>query len=594
MDELAGELGRSPQSVLEEADRDLADLATVQSPLAVDLYRAALRPLHARAWNVEVDVDSLERLRALNRRTALVFLPCHRSYVDPLVLGDVLHRHDFPPNHLLGGNNMAFFPIGPLGRRAGVIFIRRRSADDPIYKLALRELLAHVVAKRFNLEWYIEGGRSRTGKLRPPRYGLLSYLVRALEGGRTQDVTMVPVSISYEQMQEVAAISAEHGGSAKRSESFSWFVGYMRRQSHNVGTARVTFGQAFSLRDALGEAGDGPARLEKVAFRICDGINRATPVTATSLVTFALLGVRARALTLREIQGVTAPLLDYVARRGIAGPIAELRRPEGVRAALDALIEARVVARYDGGDEPVWSIAPGGHHAAAFYRNGAVHWLVNRAITELALAGLGEATVDEDALEAGHRDALALRDLLKFEFFFADKRDFRSELDDELALLGWGTGATTTPPTAAGLLAGAGVLVADRTLRSFLDAQLVVARRLVAGDPTSDRATFISGCLRHGHQLLLRTVVRTPDSVSAELYSSALHLADNRGLTGDAGDPQRAVARSAFLGEVEDVLARLTRIVARQAQLTAEALDGTGPAAPGAQRLAEAVVGVAR
>lgn len=567
VDQLAEGLGRPFEEVLAEAEHDLRELATVQSPLAVDLYRAVLSPMHARAWDVEVDVESLERLRELNRRHALVFLPCHRSYVDPLVLGDVLHHHDFPPNHLLGGNNMAFFPIGQLGRRAGVIFIRRDFGDDKVYKLAIRELLGYVVAKRFNIEWYIEGGRTRTGKLRPPRYGLLHYLVRAIDSERAEDVTLVPVSIVYEHMQEVEAIAREHGGATKCREGFTWFLDYIRRQSHKAGSARVTFGDAFSLRDALAQAGDGGARLEKVAFAVCDGINRATPVTGTSLVTFALLGVRERALTLDEVQAVTAPLLDYVESRGVPGPIAQLRTAEGVRSALDALVHVGVASRYDGGDEPVWSIPPGQYHSAAFYRNGAIHWLVNRAIVELACVRLGDVPRSEEALETAWEDALALRDLLKLEFFFADKPRFREELTAETALLG----GEETGPDPSQLLAGAGVLVAQRALRSFFDAQLVVARRLVSGDSASDRDEFVAGCLRHGRQLLLRSVVQTPDSVSKELYGGAFDLAANRGLT-QAGGEQVVRARRAFLAEVEEVVGRLDRIAARDAELMEEAL----------------------
>ena len=133
----------------------------------------ALRPLHARAWDVQADTAGLERLRELNRRHPLVFLPSHRSYADPLVLADVLAEHDFPRNHVLGGDNLRFWPIGPLAKRAGIVFIRRSFGDDEVYKLAVREYFAFLLAKRFNLEWYMEGGRSRTGKLRPPRYGLL-------------------------------------------------------------------------------------------------------------------------------------------------------------------------------------------------------------------------------------------------------------------------------------------------------------------------------------------------------------------------------------------------------------------------------------
>src|SRR5262249_35092669 len=198
--ELAAKLDREPADVLAELTRDLQEVAAVQSPPAIDAFRAVMGPLHRRAWTVTADDSNLEALRELNKPTALVFLPSPRSSSDPLVLADVLDEADFPRNHVLAGGNMSFWPIGPLGKRAGLIFIRRSFGGDQVYKLAVREYFGHLVAKRFNLEWYIEGGRSRTGKLRPPRYGLLRYLVDALDEGRADDVYLVPVSIVYEQL----------------------------------------------------------------------------------------------------------------------------------------------------------------------------------------------------------------------------------------------------------------------------------------------------------------------------------------------------------------------------------------------------------
>jgi glycerol-3-phosphate O-acyltransferase len=557
---LAERLERPFDTVLANAESCLRELAAVQSPVAIDLFRFVLGPMHARAWTVETDVDSLERLRDLNRASALVFLPSHRSYVDPLVLGEVLHRHDFPRNHLLGGDNMSFFPIGPLGRRAGVIFIRRNFGDDQIYKLAVREFLGYVVSKRFNIEWYIEGGRSRTGKLRPPRYGLLHYLVRAIEDGRSEDVQLVPVSISYEYMQEVGAIAEEHGGRAKRREGFMWLLEYIRAQRRHVGAARVVFGEPFSLRAALTDAGEGPAQLEKVAFAVAEGINRATPVTASSLVTYALLGARERALTLDEVCRVTGPLLQYAQRRAIPGPVVELHSPQRVREALDALVEAGVAETDDGGPEQVWRVIHGGHHEAAFFRNGAVHWFVSRAILELALLPRGGGELDEPALEAGFSDALALRDLLKFEFFFLPKARFLEELTLELSII---APDGYEGRSAAAILDAAPMLLADRVLRSFIEAQLVVAQLLATSDPGRpfDLDSFLSKCLALGRHLLLRGRIASPDSVSRELYSGAVKLAANRGLC-DPGDEELSRRRHAWLEEVQELSDRLTQLAA--------------------------------
>ena len=526
-------------------------------------------PLHRRAWTVDADVESLEALRELNRTTALVFLPSHRSYADPLVLADVLDSNDFPRNHVLGGNNMSFWPIGPLGKRAGLIFIRRSFGGDQVYKLAVREYFGHLIAKRFNLEWYIEGGRSRTGKLRAPRYGLLHYLVRALQDGNGEDVTLVPVSITYEQLQEVAAMAAEQGGGTKSAEGLAWLAGYVRAQRRNVGTVRVRFGVPLSLSQALEDAGEGSAQLEKVAFRICVGINRASPVTATSLVTFALLSVRDRALTLEQVGAVIAPLLDHFEARGIPGPAADHRDSSQVNHTLATLVEGGVVSVYADGSEPVWSIAPGRHHVAAFYRNGMLHHVLNRAIFELIMLDLATQSPRGDAFEAAWEQALRYRDLLKFDFFFARKVRFSDQIEDEARSLGWD--GSHAAGEAAKIIARAPVLVAHGVLRPFLDAQFIVAKRLAAcgASPLDDEQRFLDECLVHGRQLLLQGRIHGADSVSRELFATGLKLAANRELvTGDAA------GRQAWLTELTHVRGLLDRIAQIDAGRLEEVLDG--------------------
>jgi glycerol-3-phosphate O-acyltransferase len=571
--QLAQELDQPEDEVASYARKCLEEVAAVQSRLALDVFRTIMSPMHARAWTIEADVDGLERLRELNRRYALVFLPSHRSYADPLVLGTVLHDNDFPPNHVLGGANLSFWPLGGLGKRAGVVFIRRTFGDDAVYKLAVREYFGHLVAKRFNLEWYMEGGRTRTGKLRPPRYGLLNYLVAALDDGRADDVMLVPTSIVYDQLQEVGLMAAEQSGATKKGEGLKWLADYMRAQRRNVGVAQVRFGEPLSLRQSLAEAGE-ENRLGKVAFAVSVGINRATPISATSLVTLALLGVRDRALTLEQVRAVVAPLLDDVDRRGLPGSgLASLRRPAGVKRVLERLVAEKVVTGFTGGTDPVYSIEPGQHHVAAFYRNGSVHWFVNRAIIELSTLHVADA--GGGGYEAGLEEALRLRDLLKFEFFFPDKREFAEALRAELDLVDphW-TSRARTPEDAMRVLSASGSLLAHRVLRSFFDAQLVVAERLAARDPRSPVETeaFLKECIGVGRQMLLQGRIHGPEAVSRELFANALKLAANRDIV-DPGREEVRQRREAFLAEVRDVVARVERIGEVDAQLRTQALE---------------------
>ena len=550
--QLAARLGLTEQEAMGRAEADLDSLVASMSPIAVDLLSSTLRPLHAHAWDVQVDTAGLDRLRELNREHALVFLPSHRSYADPLLLADVLAEHDFPRNHVLGGDNLRFWPIGALAKRAGVVFIRRSFGDDEIYKLTLREYLGFLLAKRFNLEWYMEGGRSRTGKLRPPRYGLLAYVAEAVARGRAEDACLVPVAITYDQLREVSAMAAEQAGAAKKAEGLGWLAAYARGQLARIGTVHVRFAEPVSLRAALppgGPVGDKDAwrlALQKVAFEVAVRINRVTPVTATALVTLALLGVRDRALTLGQVRGVLEPLRGYLAERGLPYSREILDTDAGVQRVLGALSQQNVVTIYAGGQEPVYAIERGQHLVAAFYRNSAIHHFLDRAVAELVLLSAPADRWDE---------AMRLRDQLKFEFFFPDKTAYRAVLQAELDRLdpGWETVADGRT-----VLERSGLLVANRVLRSFLDTQLVVAERLTArppGEPFAERE-FLDECAGVGQQMLLQGRLHGPESLSRELFASAVKLAANLDLLGPGGD-DLTLRRRAYAGRLHDDVARL-------------------------------------
>ena len=579
---IAGERRLSQPQATELARACLHEMVSVQKPWMVRLYQWVLRPLHARAWDVRVDTHALARLAFLNQLQALVFLPSHRSYADPLVLGSVLRDGGFAPNFTLPGANMAFWPLGPMLRRVGGITIRRSFRDDAIYKLALRGYFGYLTACRTNLEWYIEGGRSRTGKLRPPRYGLLRYLVDAVVAGRAADVTLVPVSITYDQLPEVRSMAAEEQGAPKSPEGLGWLARYVRQQHRHVGTVHVRFGLPLTLSEglALGKAGPRNPRLavERIAFEVCDRINQATPVMANALATLALLGVRGRALTLGQVVLLVAPLLDYVSVRGLpASGLEALRTPAGMAGVLGDLDQAGFVTCYAGGTEPVYGIRPGQHNVAAFYRNNAIHWFVNRALVELAFLFIAQQSGGDPRVQAWE-EALRLRDLFKFEFFFARKQVFAEQLVAELDLIdpAW-QDQCRTMDQARELLGRSGFLVAHRVLRSFLESYLVVADVLVAQDPAAplDEPALVARCLGVAQQYRLQGRLLDPESISREGFSNALKLAANRGLLAPEGS-QRLENRRALASQLEAVLARVAAIDAIEVQRAKELHVHTG------------------
>ena len=435
---LAKQLGRPVESVAAEALVGLEEIVTVQSPAFAAAFDYGLGPLHTRAWTVDADAGALAQLKKLNEKHALVYLPTHRSYADAFILSRLLRDHGMNRNHILGGNNLGFWPLGTIIRRSGGILIRRSFQDDEVYKLVVREYLAWLASQRKNLEWYMEGGRSRTGKLRPPKYGLLSYLVSAIESGGAEDMLLVPVSTTYDQMHEIGVMAAEEAGAPKAKENLLWLAGYARSQQKHIGTAYVRFGEPLSLKEALARAdaeGGGKWTVAKIAFEVFQRINRCTPVTAHALVTLVLLGQSDRALTLADVHERVLPLLDFAHAQGLpSSQLEQLRDQTGVAETLDTLVGSGVLSRYDSGLTPVYSIEPGQHSVAAFYRNSAIHWFVNRAILEISLL---DVTYEETMgpMERAWNSGFAMRDLLKFEFFFSDKATFRDEMKSEARLL---------------------------------------------------------------------------------------------------------------------------------------------------------------
>ena len=293
----------------------------------------------------------------------------------------------------------------------------------------------------------MEGGRSRTGKLRPPKYGLLRYLVDAIESGVADDMLLVPVSMTYDQLHEIGTLAAEEAGAQKAKEGLRW------------------------------------------------------------------------------------------------------------------LADSGVVLRFAGGIEAVYGINPGQHSVAAFYRNSAIHWFVNREITELAWfmeLGTGAA----DPLPQAWQRGFALRDLLKFDFFFSERETFSEEIKAERRLLDPRFRARAADPqTRRETPLQAPFLVAHRALTAFLEAYYIVAERLTAqpADALIDKAGFVAECVNVGRQYLMQRRLRNPECVSKELFGNAWQLAANRKLV-KPGEAGLAARRAAFAAELAELVAAVGAI----------------------------------
>jgi glycerol-3-phosphate O-acyltransferase len=557
-------LEQIPGATLEEAGKILDEMATGWSRLSVDLIPALAKSLFSRGFDPEIDYDQYQvaAMRAALGSYPAVLLWSHRSNLDSAVLTVALAENGLPKTHVFGGINMAFGLMGPLMRRSGVIFIRRSIGGDPLYKYVLKEYVGYLVEKRFNLSWSIEGTRSRTGKMLPPKLGLLSFVADAYLEGRSDDILLQPVSISFDQLHEIAEYAAYARGAEKRPEGFGWLYNYIKAQGErNYGKIYVRFPEAVSMRQYLGPP-HGPMMqdqaakrlaLQKMSFEVAWRILQATPVTATALVSALLLTTHGVALTLDQLHRTLQDSLDYLERKQIpmSTSALRLRTPDGVRAAVDALSNGHPVTRVDGGREPVWRIAPEDEHAAAFYRNSVIHAFLETSIAELALAHARNA--DGERLEAFWAQAMRLRDLLKFDFYFADSTTFKANIAEEMAWhADWEARVAAGGEEIDAILYAKRPLMSDAMLRVFFEAYEIVADVLRDAPAEIGQKELTQLALGVGRQYVAQGRVRSSEPVSTLLFATARQVVADQHLLEPAAD--LAERRLAFRRELRDIL----------------------------------------
>ncbi|MEY4270688.1 MAG: hypothetical protein RLZZ58_1904, partial [Pseudomonadota bacterium] len=479
---LALESGQPSGALITEARRYLRELVSTPSALFLDL-RARLERFMLQGYKggLQYDPQELENLRQLIRTKPTAILFTHKTYIDGTTPNMLFYNNDLPMLHSFGGINLDFFGIGTLFRRSGLIFIRRSFQDNPVYKIVLRSYIAYLLEKRFPMSWALEGTRSRLGKLMPPKYGILKYVLDAAHDEAIRDVHIIPVVTSFDLIRDVEEYAAEQTGRIKKPESLGWFIGYVKSLREPMGRVRIDIGKPVVVASA--PAPDDKLALAKIAFEASVHANDATPLTVTSVMCLALLGTAPRGATAPELLATTTFITSWARSRGIR-MTEELQSldPAELRATADTLVNSGLIMRDDRGSATVYTIEPEKHAMASYYRNTIIHHFLNRAIIELALFKLDED--DEgtgDAVAQFWAEVMRLRDLFKFEFFYPPSDAYRAAVARELALTdaGWERMVAARGKPLARLIRRFQPLVGHAALLPFVEAYTVVFDQLV-------------------------------------------------------------------------------------------------------------------
>ena len=265
--------------------------------------------------------DVLNRVKNMSLKGPLVLIPSHKSHIDYLIVDYVLYHSNLPVPHIAAGKNLSFWPMGPLFRSGGAFFLRRSFRGAVLYSKVFAEYVHKLLEEGYNVEQFIEGGRSRTGKLLMPKLGLLSILMNAYKNGACKDMLIVPIYVGYDRIIEEKSYLHELGGGQKEPENILQVLQARKFLKKRYGKIYIQFHEPFSVNQLLRQY-DTPVTemsskelngfIRKLGYQIINAINRVTVVTPHGLVAGALLNFSKEKFSIKELHSVLAAYMRHL------------------------------------------------------------------------------------------------------------------------------------------------------------------------------------------------------------------------------------------------------------------------------------------
>jgi glycerol-3-phosphate O-acyltransferase len=527
-----------------DAERMLREIAANMNSTFLALLNAVVGSVVKRLF-AGVELSGLDKVAEYAKRHPIVLVPSHRSYFDFLIVSILFYNNYLIPPHIAARENMGFGPFGFLWRRAGAFFLRK-SFDDPLYKEVFRSYVAYLVTEGMTQEFFIEGGRSRTGKTLPPRLGILSWEVEAFLGTARRDLFFVPVAITYERLVEESAMVDELEGREKRDESVLGLVRARKFLQRRFGTVFVNFGEPISLAAALGAqrtqlaADRGPeATAEKRALvshlgnRIVERINWAVVPNATSVAASALLGERRRGLFRADLVARMQEIVDLLRLQDVKLTPA-LERDEGrFDDSIASMLRMDLIKSSPDPRGEILYFEESRRRALDFYRNSIVHFLATPSFLArqlLAPSGAGEL----------RRELAEWLDLFYHEFFTPRGEVLAAHVDaflDHFERFGWVERKDGTPrATEKGLPVFR--FLAEQT-RGYVEAYYATCAA-VAGAVSGGEAVSLKDLSRGAGEQFTRASllgeVGRPEASNAVTFQNAVDLLVRRHILTQAGE----------------------------------------------------------
>jgi glycerol-3-phosphate O-acyltransferase len=463
--EAAAKEGVSEERIRKQAEAHVDEMAADQHLQVHHFLFYLLRWIFSRVFDgIDLRPADFSVLKRANAKGSLIFVSCHKSHFDYLLVGYLTFINQMAVPYMAAGKNLSFWPIGPILRNGGAFFIRRSFRGLTLYTHVFAAYLKELVKEKININFYIEGGRSRTGKLLPPRVGMLAFLLQTVEQGAVDDLAFVPTFIGYDQIPEENAYLRELAGREKQQESLLSFVRAREVLAKSFGKVYVRFHKPVSLKAFTEQFA---ADIEKLsvkesrkllldfAYHLMHDIVKVGVVSPIELVAAGLLATGSRSITHSVLKKAISCFTDALRHEG-CDFAATLDDPDNAVETTLGLFRVRGFVDLDAattaGTDKAYSITESRRAHLEFYRNGLINYLWPASFFSMILLRADQgSTRSFDDVRAEFQtlmqlfskelifDPLISEDMLlqRVRAFFAQQGWTRDDQPVQLEVLGW-------------------------------------------------------------------------------------------------------------------------------------------------------------
>lgn len=447
IEEMAASGPKDVKAITKESKKYLNEIAADFNEIYIEIWYKLL----SWVWNniydgIIADGNGLAKIKEISKKMPFVIIPCHRSHIDYLLLHYVFEDNGIQLPFIAAGSNLSFWPLGVLFRKSGAFFLRRSFQNQGLYQTVFSKYLKVLLKEGFPIEFFIEGGRSRTGKMIMPKYGLLSMIIQAYKEGISDDLALIPVYIGYDRIIEEKSYLKELGGAPKAPEKAVDLLKSGSVLRKRFGSVYVNIGEPILLKSYLASLDKSYESMfqeerrslyRKIGYEIVNEINQSSIVTPFSLTACGLLCHYRRGIAQNELMTIINAFYDWLVFSDVKFASTFSRKEKAIENALDLFEQSHLIDklgleeedRDEDIEEIIYSVPDDKRLNLEYYKNNILHFFISLSFVSASILSSREDTVPIYRIMEDYR---FFKRLFKNEFIFGDKKDDVDEVNRAL------------------------------------------------------------------------------------------------------------------------------------------------------------------